>query len=138
MIMAKFDHVVMIERKNLVDGLLSLKYAELTNKYHRFRDEIIVPQNFVVEQFDLELWDRSYQLYNESKKFIINSNIPYDLVSYDDFVADIPQYVAGRHVLERSRAMKKNNYYMIPNDLCYKELCMNYQEVQTHIRKATC
>jgi hypothetical protein len=132
---AKFDHVIMIERKNLVDGLLSLKYAELTDKYHRFCGETIIPQQFGVDQFDFGLWDRSYRLYNESKNLIINSNISYDLISYDDFVADIPQYVAG-HLLQQSKAL--GNYNIIPNDLCYKDLCINYQEVETHIRNTTC
>lgn len=136
MSMAKFDHVVMIQRKNLADGLCSLKYASINNKFHRVRGENIVSQRFKVEQYDLQDWNRYYQMYNESKNFIINSNIPYDLLSYDDFAAGRPQYVAGRVLQQSSKILWK--YDIIPNDLCYEDLCMNYQEVQTHIRNTTC
>ena len=129
---ANFDHVVLVERDNLVDGCLSLKHAEITNKYHRFAGEDIAPEKFTVTPFDLELWHRSYKLYNEAKDFVINSKISYTIVSYDNFIAGVPQYVEG-HRLESNAS-----YGTVPNNLNYQTLCTNWQEVETYIRNKTC
>jgi hypothetical protein len=133
---SKFDQVILIERDNLVDGLLSLKYAEITKKYHRSKGETLVPQMFSVDQFDLALWNKSYTLYNQAKEFIIKSGVPYNLVHYDQFMADIPQMIAG-HTLQKSMT-NFADYNIVPNELCYKDLCINYQEVETYIRNKTC
>jgi hypothetical protein len=132
MSVAKFDRVVLVERNNLLDGCLSLKYAELTNKYHRYQGEHMVQQQFTVTPFDLELWHRSYKLYNEAKQFVIGSGIPYDIVNYDDFIAGVPQYVAGK-LLQSTDA-----YDTVPNNVNYRELCTNWHEVETYIRNKTC
>lgn len=134
--MGNFDHVVLIERDSLVDGMLSLKYAELTKKYHRFKGDIVEPQSFTVEQFDLGLWYKSYMLYNQAKEFIIKSDVQYSLINYDQFISNQPQMVAG-YVLQK-HTTNFADYDMIPNDLCYKELCTNYYEVETYIRNKTC
>jgi hypothetical protein len=133
---SRFDQVVLIERDSLVDGFLSLKYADLTKKYHRSKGETIVPQLFSVSTFDLLSWNQSYTLYNQAKEFVIKSGVPYNLVNYDQFMADIPQMVAGL-------ALKKSetdfaDYNTIPNELCYKDLCINYQGVETYIKDNSC
>jgi hypothetical protein len=134
-----FDRIVIIERKNLVNCCVSLYMAQQTFKYHYYQGELpdVVP--FECNNTFVDEWIIMYRRYLTALNQIKNSNVPYDMICYEDFMADQIQYIE-EIPLQKSKMSNKvfGNKKMISLNLPYQELCINYHEIEEKIRKELC
>jgi hypothetical protein len=127
----RFDRVVIIERKNLVDCCVSLALAEQTARYHYHPGESFDVAPFKCDAEFVVNWASMYQKYLTALKIIKNSNVPYDTVCYEDFMNGKVQYVAGVP-LENVSLFKDTVSLEFP----YQQLCLNYSKVEKRLAKA--
>jgi LPS sulfotransferase NodH len=134
-----FDQIVIIERKNLTDCCISLCLAEQTLKYHYHQDELPNVEPFECNAIFVDYWIIMYRRYLIALNQIKNSNIPYDVICYEDFMTDHIQYVAGVP-LQKSKMSNElvSHITSISSNLPYSELCTNYREVEEKIKKELC
>jgi hypothetical protein len=111
--------------------------ADLTSKYHYRQEESTNIDSFECTSSYLDHWINMYKRYLVALEQIKNSNVPYDTICYEDFMADQTQYIADRP-LHKSQVAHLYNNKMISLNLSYKELCTNYHEVEEKIRKQLC
>jgi hypothetical protein len=135
-----FDHIVIIERKNLVDCCISLFLAQTTRKYHFNEGD---PANVNLFNCNIDFvneWINMYKRYKLTLEQITNSNISMDVIYYEDFMNDQVQYVANveLQLSKMRREVFSSGKKMISLNLPYRELCVNYREVEEKIRKELC
>ena len=140
LLVGKFDQIVIIKRKNLVDCCVSLCLAELTNKYHYREHDSVNIDPFECSGTFVDNWIAMYKRYTIALEQITNSNILVDVIYYEDFMNNQVQYVAGAELQASKMNVKVlgKGKQMISLNLFYKELCINYQEVEEKIRKELC
>jgi hypothetical protein len=130
--MGNFDRVVIIKRKNLVDCCVSLCMAQQTSKYHYYERESINP--FYCDLKEVDYWITMYRRCLIALNQITNSNVPYDIIFYEDFMNDQIQYIEDVP-LQKS---KTSDNKLLSLNLPYSELCTNYREVEEKIKKELC
>ena len=128
----KFDRIVIIERKNLVDSCVSLCMAEQTAKYHYYRGDSVDVSPFKCNTESVNKWIEMYGKYSTALTQVKNSGVPYDTICYEDFMNNRVQYVAGVP-LQKVQGREKNTLSL---ELTYQELCLNYLKVKKRIEKA--
>jgi hypothetical protein len=129
-----FDNIIIFERKNLADCCVSLCLAERNEKYIYFQGERVNTAPFECDTEFVDNWIKMYKKYLAGIETIKNSQVPYDVVCYEDFMNDQPQRIAD-FVLQKSHVTDTINQQikMISTDLNYADLCVNYQQVQEKI-----
>jgi hypothetical protein len=129
-----FDQIVIIERKNLTDCCISLYLANSLNKYHYIRDDLVNIDFFKCDIIFVNNWISMYKKYLIELEKIKNSNIPFDIISYDNFINDQVQYVA-KIPLQQSKFQQAQKHETVATNLLYSNLCINYSEVEEKISK---
>ena len=129
-----FDHVVLIDRENLTDCCVSLYYAEITQKYHYWQSDTVDIRPFECPLEFVHNWISMYHQYQAAKNIVISSGVQYNILSYEDFMADKIQYIAHRP-LQRFKIPYKvfGSNPIIATNLPYNKLCTNYQTVKEQI-----
>jgi LPS sulfotransferase NodH len=134
-----FDRVVIIERKNLTDCCVSLTLAAQTSRYHYYEGESTTVDPFYCDTKEVDIWILMYRQYLTALAQIKNSGVLYDTICYEDFITDQIQYIANMP-LQKSKMLDKLSggggfKKMLSLELPYRDLCINYCEVEEKIRK---
>jgi hypothetical protein len=139
LLVGNFDRVVIIKRKNLVDCCVSLCMAQQTFKYHYYEGELANINPFYCDLKEVDFWIIRYRRYLTALDQITNSNVPYDIIFYEDFMNDQVQYIEDAP-LQKSKISNKvfGGKSLISLNLPYSELCINYREVEEKIKKELC
>lgn len=124
------DHTILMDRANLTDCCVSAYYANTTKIYHY--DRPVKGQVFECPSQWVRQWIKSYHRYQEARKYVMSSAHPHSVISYEDFVLDKVQYVAG-HAIQSSKMVKNAKIQSIFSNLPYDQLCINYQAVKEQI-----
>jgi len=125
------DHCVIIDRGNLIDCCLSLCYSELTGRYHYRKQEIVPQHQFVCTIEYMDNWLKIYKSYQQACQLVLDSGIGCDQLSYEKFMEDQVQYIAGRPL--HSSQVKDLTTSLTETKLCYRQLCDNYQMVEQYL-----
>lgn len=129
------DHVVLIDRNNLTDCCLSLYYAELTEKYHYQKTQIVDQKNFLCPMKFVDNWLKMRQKYLLAKNLVINSGLPYNYLVYEEFMQDSVQHIAGKPLqLSALQHMINSNADLINTKISYATLCENYQTINQYLQ----
>jgi hypothetical protein len=128
----KFDHVIIVDRDNLVDCCVSHCYAGITKQFH-YNDSPDA-QPFECPEIFVTKWLRHYRKYLEGRKMAIASRVPHSILNYEKFLANEVQYVLDRPIKKSLLATKK--HYTVESNFPYDLLCVNYQQVKEQIEKS--
>lgn len=129
-----FDHVVVVERTDLVGAALSQMHAEITNCYHyrgnpitRDKHDGTVKQMlFKFPRLELLYWLKNYFMGLQGLEIIDNSGLPQSWVNYEEFMTSGRITVAGNN-----HQVDWDSINTMPLDIDYRGLCLNMQEVQS-------
>ena len=135
-----FDHIVIIERRSLVNCCVSLCLAEQTLRYHYYEGDPLAIDQFYCDPKFVESWIHMYKQYLIAKDQIKNNNVRYDTIYYEDFTNDQAQYIANTPLQQSKMSpdLFMNHTKMVSLNLPYHDLCTNYYEVEEKIRKELC
>lgn len=121
-------HLVITQRKNLVDCCISLYYAErIAKQYHYISADQIKHDEFEVDEDFLTNWLAEVDMYYSVIDQLFEHQVKYDLFDYDAYVERRPQNIFGHTI-----GTDQQQHY-VHSDLNYSKLCLNYQEVKAKI-----
>lgn len=126
-----FDGLVVTQRANIVDAIISLYYAEVVaKKYHYTITDTVDRIPF---EFDLKE-DRFFNeipVYFETMTLLKDAGIQYSVFDYDLWCGGQSQTVLGQNVVPGEHTASE----FIHPGIDYSSLCQNYQEVQDAAKK---
>jgi len=125
-----FDHLVITDRKNRTDALISLYCAERVFKQYHFAEDQPVPvKKFRVEPDFVEKWCGELTIWNQVNQQIQDLGISPDRVFYEQYMPGNTVTVAG-HTYDPGQVDSPFVY----TNLSYRELCDNYHEVDDVVK----
>ena len=124
-----FDHLVITQRSNWTDIVASLFYAEkIINRYHHCESTEIPLIEFSISEDFLDSFLLSIDLWYQVLDQIHQSNIKYDVVTYDDYIPGHEQKVAN-FTFDPSHVIVP----FVDSGINYQIICKNYKEIQNRL-----
>jgi hypothetical protein len=121
-----FDHLVITQRSNWTDIVASLFYAEkIINQYHHDGSYEIPLIKFSVTEDFLDAFLQEIDVWHKVLDQIQESNIKYDVVTYD-------HYEPGQQQIIANIKFDPGNIItpFVDTRIDYQRICQNYQEIK--------
>jgi len=126
----KFDCIVVTQRQNFTDIVVSLYYAQyVANQYHYTETPVAMPFDVPLDYVnDMWVWR---EWYYQKLSWLQEQSVPYEIFDYDQYCNNGVQLIAGKKIIN----CKQKNYELnsVSADIDYKIFCTNYQAVSDRI-----
>lgn len=120
-----FDGLVVIQRSNLTDCIVSLYYADNVSKKYHYRDRTEIKLIPFVFDLSQTRYFEEIKTYFQTLDTIKQAGINYDIFDYDQWCQGKTQMVLNQKIIVTDKP--PNSF--INSNLDYKTLCQNYQDV---------
>lgn len=125
-----FDNVIITQRRNFADVLISLYYAEqIAKKYHYHSPPTVESFVFPIQWAQgMLIW---YRYYQQAISNMDLAGISYKIFDYDMYAADQFQVLDGIEFYKPNEYLYNLNF--VSSNIPYQTMCANYDQVQHDI-----
>jgi hypothetical protein len=127
---AKFDAIVVTQRQNFTDVVISLYYAQhIARQYHYTKPPTVNPFDVPLDYVNA-VWTW-HQWYYQELDWLQKQSTTYEIFDYDQYCNNHSQLIAGVEI----NKFKKERYDLtfVSANIDYQTCCTNYQAVMDRI-----